>query len=308
MLASDLVVQIVQKYAARERKLSSLAFVYRFLSRAGWVNPLVRLMNKLPLGFRLAFSRYESTVYAYSSAQDNALYQGFDGLMLNIGSGAFTHPRWRNYDYPGQSAYYKKLLGKPGKDFHPIDLTKDLPLDLPDGSVSLIYCSHTIEHLPERVSAQLLKECARLLKTGGCLRLAIPDMKSDYLRAKVVASQELDDVESLVAACFHSFSPSAQFEIDQLRGFAQKHDYDAEKVAAELRNNDMLKGEFRPDHPEYHLSFWSHEKLARMASESGFSTYMPRRRGESAFMPFTNTCVFDTTEPQCSLYGELIKS
>jgi hypothetical protein len=38
-----------------------------------------------------------------------------------------------------------------------------------------------------------------------------------------------------------------------------------------------------------------------------FKHYLPRARGDSGVKPFQNTYVFDTTEPQNSLYGEFIK-
>lgn len=137
-----IVAEIVKKYAARERKIGSISITHKSLPNKAWVNPLLRKLNKFSrlINVRFAFSRYESTVYAYSSRQDDELYSEYEEneVMIHFGSGAFMHPRWTNYDFSGQSSYYKKLQGLPGKNFIPIDLTKDLPLPLKSSSVSLI--------------------------------------------------------------------------------------------------------------------------------------------------------------------------
>ncbi len=311
----EIVAEIVKKYAARERKISSISITQKSLPNKPWINPFLRKLNKFSRLFnlRFVFSRYESTVYAYSSIQDDDLYSEYEEneVMINFGSGAFMHPRWTNYDFPGQSSYYKKLQGLPGKDFIPIDLTKDLPLPLESGSVSLIYCSHTLEHLPESTASIFLSECFRLLKKGGCLRLVFPNVVSDYQFAEICSMQssinQNTKIESVVAAAYNSFSPSSEYGIPELLDLFQRENYSIEKIPEALRLKDSLQGAFRPENPDFHLSFWSHPKLLKFSRICGFETYLPGQRGKSSYKPFNNTCVFDTTEPQYSLYGELIK-
>lgn len=310
-----IVTEIVKKYAARERKIGSISITHKSLPNKPWINPLLRKLNKFSRLFnvRFAFSRYESTVYAYSSRQDDELYSEYEEneVMINFGSGAFMHPRWTNYDFSGQSSYYKKLQGLPGKNFIPIDLTKDLPLPLKSGSVSLIYCSHTIEHLPESTASVFLSECLRLLKKGGCLRLVFPNVVSDYQFAEICSKQSSIDqgtiTEAIVAAAYNSFSPSSEYEVSELLDLFQSENYSNEIIPESLRHKDPLKGSFRAENPDFHLSFWSHDKLFKISRNCGFETYLPGQRGKSSCKPFNNTCVFDTTEPQYSLYGELIK-
>lgn len=311
----EIVAEIVKKYAARERKISSISITQKSLPSKPWINPFLRKLNKFSrlINLRFVFSRYESTVYAYSSNQDDDLYSEYEEneVMINFGSGAFMHPRWTNYDFPGQSSYYKKLQGLPSKDFIPIDLTKDLPLPLESGSVSLIYCSHTLEHLPESTASIFLSECFRLLKKGGCLRLVFPNVVSDYQFAEMCSMQssinQNTKIESVVAAAYNSFSPSSEYETPELLDLFQRENYSIEKIPEALRLRDSLQGSFRPDNPDFHLSFWSHSKLLKLSRICGFETYLPGQRGKSSYKPFNNTCVFDTTEPQYSLYGELIK-
>jgi hypothetical protein len=309
------VEEIVKKYAARERKISSISITHKTFSNKPWINPFLRKLNGLQglLKVRFAFSRYESTISAYSSRQDDCLYRGYesDELMVNFGSGAFMHPRWINYDFPGKSHYYKGLQGLPHKDYIPIDLTKDLPLPLKNASVSLMYCSHTIEHLPENTALEFFLEAYRLLKKGGCLRLVFPNVVSDYQLAALCSSQssinQRTQVEYIVAAAYNSFSPCSDFAISELIDIFHNENNSYKNIPEILRGKDPLHGSFRPENPDFHLSFWTHEKLLQISRDCGFDTYLPGQRGRSLFEPFNNTCVFDTTEPQYSLYGEMIK-
>ena len=65
-----------------------------------------------------------------------------------------------------------------------------------------------------------------------------------------------------------------------------------------------LSSSFRESNPEFHISHWNHEKLANLSRDVGFDYYLPLYRGSSSKPPFRNIDVFDTTEPQVSLYGE----
>jgi ubiquinone/menaquinone biosynthesis C-methylase UbiE len=53
------------------------------------------------------------------------------------------------------------------------DIVKGLPYAA--RSVDAIYSSHTLEHLYLDDARKVLEECQRVLKPGGCLRVALPD-------------------------------------------------------------------------------------------------------------------------------------
>jgi len=69
------------------------------------------------------------------------------------------------------------------------DATKSLPLK--DASVDCIYTSHMVEHLSQDGVKNFLNDAKRVLKSGGVLRIAVPDLKiavDEYLK-----SQDADD-------------------------------------------------------------------------------------------------------------------
>ena len=62
------------------------------------------------------------------------------------------------------------------------DATKKFNFD--NNSVDVIYTSHMLEHLSKNSANHFIKECNRVLKKGGILRIVVPDIKKivdDYL-------------------------------------------------------------------------------------------------------------------------------
>lgn len=118
-------------------------------------------------------------------------------VKLNIGSGPniFPFSGWINYDREDLSKYFTYIKNAPltGMPQHQQDVStylkngghfdfrvQDLRSGFPqhaDNSVDLIYLGQTIEHLnPIYEVPSLLKECYRVLKTGGVLRITTPDL------------------------------------------------------------------------------------------------------------------------------------
>lgn len=61
----------------------------------------------------------------------------------------------------------------------PADVRHDVRLGLPfaDESAVMIYSEHAIEHFTSVQGVALLRECKRVLKPGGALRLSTPDLR-----------------------------------------------------------------------------------------------------------------------------------
>jgi len=48
--------------------------------------------------------------------------------------------------------------------------------DIPDNSIEGIYASHTFEHVSMFIINKLWKDCSRVLKSGYCMRIIVPDV------------------------------------------------------------------------------------------------------------------------------------
>ena len=78
---------------------------------------------------------------------------------------------WLNSDILDLQAY---ALGQ-GYNYMKIDVTKPLPF--PNEYANLIFSSHLIEHLSRDEGIRFMVECSRILKPGGCVRIATPNIK-----------------------------------------------------------------------------------------------------------------------------------
>ena len=58
------------------------------------------------------------------------------------------------------------------------------PLPFADGAVKMIYTEHVLEHLQEENALALLRECHRVMSSGGVIRLGVPDLEV-FIRAYV---------------------------------------------------------------------------------------------------------------------------
>ena len=84
--------------------------------------------------------------------------------LLNIGCGRTHHDEWINLDLESTDANVMEH-----------DVTKGIPC--PSESISAVYHSHILEHLKPEQGIDLLKECYRVLKPGGILRVVVPDLE-----------------------------------------------------------------------------------------------------------------------------------
>ena len=85
-------------------------------------------------------------------------------VLVNIGCGATWHPAWTNLDLRPVSPHVR-----------PWNLSHGLPFEREQ--VDACYASHVLEHLTREQARALLVECLRVLRPGGIVRLAVPDLE-----------------------------------------------------------------------------------------------------------------------------------
>jgi SAM-dependent methyltransferase len=83
---------------------------------------------------------------------------------LNLGCGRRFHPDWTNIDFSSTG---------PSVIAH--NLTQGIPRS--DHSFDLVYHSHVLEHFSKTQAQNFIQECHRVLKPGGTIRIAIPDLE-----------------------------------------------------------------------------------------------------------------------------------
>lgn len=82
---------------------------------------------------------------------------------LIIGAGTHRREGWLASD-----------LEPAGSDVVPIDATRPLPF--PDRSLAYVFAEHMIEHIDYRAGQRLAGEMFRILRPGGVVRIATPDL------------------------------------------------------------------------------------------------------------------------------------
>lgn len=300
----------------RENTIFAIKFYFCSVSKSYFLHKLSRFINKklYGVGFASAINRYDNSLTIYSARSDKKLYSNYSATdkFITFGSGAFFHKRWKNYDYPGQSNYYKSIQGVEEKDFNAIDLcSEDLAIPELDDSVTLIYCSHTLEHLDAKSALRFIKECYRILKKGGVFRVALPNTKNDlyFLRCLINQHNTLDDVckNYVRDASSHILTDSKALDFYDLIEVLRDVSFDSRAFYHSMIKTYPEMAEFDGKNPDRHVSYWDFDNLIEVMDKVGFEATIPTYQGSSVAMPFCNLHVFDNTEPHIAFYADIIK-
>lgn len=102
----------------------------------------------------------------------NTSSAAFSGINLACGGKLCRETGWINADHSPSTPEVRK-----------INLLKPLPF--PNGSFDVVYHSQFIEHLPADMATTFTRECFRILKPNGVLRIVTPDLQNqaaEYLK------------------------------------------------------------------------------------------------------------------------------
>lgn len=86
-------------------------------------------------------------------------------IMANLGCGSRFHPDWVNFDLHS---------AQPG--VIPCNLLGGIPLG--DNSCDAVFNSAVLEHFRPQDADKFVRECHRILKPGGILRIGVPDLEN----------------------------------------------------------------------------------------------------------------------------------
>jgi SAM-dependent methyltransferase len=126
------------------------------------------------------------------------------GIKINVGCGLTPTPGWLNFDnsfsiraarWPAISGTMRALsllsaksaeLAEMGRDGSVRFANAATRIPCAAGSVDVVYSSHMIEHLDRSEARGFLTEVRRVLRPGGVVRIAAPDLTrlvSEYLES-----------------------------------------------------------------------------------------------------------------------------
>ena len=143
-------------------------FSHRFLAIARWDLHFLRV-------------RIWTTITLQSSRIAKAVCAQPRPLFLNLGSGprGLDDRHWVNVDgFPDNNVHYLVDFGRP----------LPFPSDLFDG----VFCEHVLEHFSLEDGEKVAREVYRVLRSGGCFRVIVPD-------AQLVLHRYFDAPEEMVA-------------------------------------------------------------------------------------------------------------
>jgi SAM-dependent methyltransferase len=226
---------------ADKRSFGLLSFgdpVKAFLRKSQFCRTLVRAARELPADIRSLQGtlRRGSIIRQYLDSHATR--------KLQIGAGPNELAGWLNADFSPR---------RPSTIF--MDATQPFPL--PSGSFDLIFSEHMIEHVPFDQGQKMLRECYRVLKPGGNIRIATPNL--DRIAALATASPSVEQrryvswaIENHVPYALRAESPTEDYRPAYVInnffwGFGHYFVYDPRTLAAALTVSGFVgAAEFEP--------------------------------------------------------------
>lgn len=218
-------------------------------------------------------------------------------VLLNVGCGAVRPPKWINTDSSINALIQKIPIG--GKFFakklikssvYESDNVKYMNLNkywrFEDQSVDVVYASHIFEHLSEKAKKIFLVESFRVLKSGGVLRIVVPDLYK-------VSKKYIGDFESGNADASHSFLHSLNL-------------HKVRQVDSALKDKIKNFISWFQKYPHLHKYMYDQYSLTKMLNESGFRNIKVMEMGKSDRIAEIND-VESKRDTDISLYIECEK-
>lgn len=215
-----------------------------------------------------------------------ALYGGDGRVKLNVGSFVtMFHHGWINIDIHdlSQFAQMNHYI------FQRLDVRQGL--SYPTGGVDLIMMCHFLEHLTYQEGLSFLRECRRVIKPNGCMRIIVPD-------ANLLCSLYTKTMESN-----GDLNDTVIIGGDQKSGYIRSHSFsDFDEINEGCAASSAAAGKLWSLLFSGHQAAYDSDTLNRMLQDSGFE-YKPAsfRQGHPQILKETLDLL-----PCLSLYVEAL--
>lgn len=172
------------------------------------------------------------------------LEQGVNNVKLHIGCGRKYKKGWVNID--------NNSYGNIDK----LDLNYDLrnPLPFPDNWADFIFNEHFLEHLTAEEGAIFIKECVRVLKPGGVLRIAMPNLENMIKKFYCNENWKEDNAEIFRQYKLDFIKTKAEYLNINFRRWGHQWLYDKEELSRRLKevgcDNFYFCEVFKSNYPE----------------------------------------------------------
>jgi SAM-dependent methyltransferase len=213
--------------------------------------------------------------------------------LLNLACGTRTDWTWNNLDFSPYATlrrhpllasvmYAVGLLSDQRLErLETIDpgiirwnLARGIPFE--DASFDLVYHSHFLEHLDRLVAVRHLRECQRVLKPGGILRIVVPDLEA-IVRKYCETMEEPDAHEHAIKQLFDQMVRTESTGPNEQKPWVRR-------VERLLRGNPYSTG-------ENHRWMYDRHTLGRVLTELGFEEVSTHVAATSAIAGWEKFCL-----------------
>ena len=222
-------------------------------------------------------------------------------INLNIGAGDYVIDNFISLDFFNKRYYSDK------KEFNLKKVSYDMRNDnipFQDETVDNIYCSHVIEHVEEKFADKFFKECKRVLKKNGVLRVVVPD-------AKYLFKMCLFENSYYAWHKFYGKKTTTDMLIEKICTNKNINNYKLKKKITEyeyleLMNELTFNSKFDKDNAHNHINICDYDKIDKYKNKYNFSKIIYNKVNGSISKEMQGDD-FDIVHQNMSLYVDLLK-